>query len=453
MSAPPAAAAQQPAAGIVSAAAPRRRRPRNIIAAAKKGDVKTLKELIAEGMDVDKRGMWESTPLICACQYGREEAALALMELGANVAAVNEKGVNPLLLASLEGLPGVVDAILAKVPSAVQTPASVYNAVNDKTMSFTPLLAASITGRLEIVKKLLLAGADANELISTATASNDTKAAAASKDDNTTNSFVMSSLLGACFNGHSEVAALLLDKDASIDVLGTIPTCDDCTPLILACKRDGAQINKDGDPNDQVKVSCTAVATVLLSRGASPNIVAKNGKTALHYAAECGNDELVKVLLAAGALPDTQDAKGASALWCACKGSASEAVVSALIGAGSNPNLKDKSGLSAIAVAKAKRRGAVLAIMEQSDNGEPSCADSKDGGSDHADEVCNHAGGGANDELKSCIIDAGAVDVRSPAPTEPPAVRSPAVAPAIAMVRSPAPVLPPLQGGARLPAL
>jgi ankyrin repeat protein len=61
---------------------------------------------------VDYRGMWDNTPLMSACQYRHEACAIALIQAGANVNAVNERGNTALLHASLEGLSKVVPALL-----------------------------------------------------------------------------------------------------------------------------------------------------------------------------------------------------------------------------------------------------------------------------------------------------------------------------------------------------
>ncbi len=76
---------------------------------------------------INYRGMWDNTPLMSACQYKHEACALALVAVGADVNALNERGNTALLHAALEGLPAVVAALLAAgtfslLPTAYQYP-------------------------------------------------------------------------------------------------------------------------------------------------------------------------------------------------------------------------------------------------------------------------------------------------------------------------------------------
>lgn len=110
-------------------------------------------------MDVNSRGMWDNTPLICACQYRHAAVALALCEAGADVTVVNEKGNTALLHAALEGLEDVVQALLAR-GAPVHVPASViYNSESDSNQVLTPLVAAVVNNRAGCVRALVAAGA------------------------------------------------------------------------------------------------------------------------------------------------------------------------------------------------------------------------------------------------------------------------------------------------------
>ena len=107
--------------------------------------MKSLRERLAEeGCDVNKRGMWESTPLIVACQYRHSDVALALCDTpGVDIAAVNEKGATALLYAAMEGLQDVVERLLAMGLDtdtfvANASPAVVYNSSTDCNLPLTP---------------------------------------------------------------------------------------------------------------------------------------------------------------------------------------------------------------------------------------------------------------------------------------------------------------------------
>jgi uncharacterized protein len=56
-----------------------------------------------------------------------------------------------------------------------------------------------------------------------------------------------------------------------------------------------------------------AIVSALLAHGVDANAVYANRLTALMWAAGYGRDEVVKVLLAAGARPDERDDRGKSA--------------------------------------------------------------------------------------------------------------------------------------------
>src|SRR6185503_6719890 len=72
--------------------------------AAMAGDVAAIKRLIARKADVNGRvksnefysSEWGNTPLMLAVRDGRDEAVAALLEAGADVNAVNDRGVSVL---------------------------------------------------------------------------------------------------------------------------------------------------------------------------------------------------------------------------------------------------------------------------------------------------------------------------------------------------------------------
>ena len=74
---------------------------RAFVRALKCGDLGQLIFCLDNGVDMERRGMWENTPLLLACHYGHAAIALELLRRGASAAAVNEKGCTPLLYLSL----------------------------------------------------------------------------------------------------------------------------------------------------------------------------------------------------------------------------------------------------------------------------------------------------------------------------------------------------------------
>nr|CCA26816.1 hypothetical protein PITG_01794 [Albugo laibachii Nc14] len=114
------------------------------------------------------RGMWGCTPLLSACLFGQTDVAIWLLDHDVDKDLCNERGVTPLLLASLEGLTPVVRKIIDKgdKPRALGMDNSigiVYNASADRNMRLNPLLAASVNGHADIVELLLSNGAESNQ--------------------------------------------------------------------------------------------------------------------------------------------------------------------------------------------------------------------------------------------------------------------------------------------------
>ncbi|GLE09703.1 hypothetical protein PINS_up021518 [Pythium insidiosum] len=108
----------------------------SLLKAVKAGDLALVQRLVTVASArappvalLDIRGMWESTPLIYACQYCHEPIALWLLDAGANAALVNEKGVSALLFACLEGMTPVVARVLQPLPHDSSSTAALGPAV------------------------------------------------------------------------------------------------------------------------------------------------------------------------------------------------------------------------------------------------------------------------------------------------------------------------------------
>lgn len=99
----------------------------------------------------------------------------------------------------------------------------------------------------------------------------------------------------ACFFGHEEVVAFLLERGAAVDSPSHNPM--KVMPLHSAVAARSLEITR-----------------MLLERGAPVNAVQADNFTPLHAAAQNGDVEIVRLLLAAGADPDLCDAEGNTAL-------------------------------------------------------------------------------------------------------------------------------------------
>ena len=122
----------------------------------KTGNVANVEACLHAGKDVNQVGMWGNTPLICACQYGKERIALLLLDNGACVHSVNHKGANALLYACLEGLNTVVKRLVLSGNVSIETAhATIFNFTNDSYVEHSPLSAAAVNGHSQILSLLL----------------------------------------------------------------------------------------------------------------------------------------------------------------------------------------------------------------------------------------------------------------------------------------------------------
>ncbi|KAJ0394200.1 hypothetical protein P43SY_007834 [Pythium insidiosum] len=313
---------------------------------------------------LDIRGMWESTPLIYACQYCHELIALWLLDAGADVALVNEKGVSALLFACLEGMTPVVARILQQLPRDEHTRAAtldqqcgvVYNSAVDVNVRVTPLLAASMNGHLEIVRLLLAEGASVNVGVLPLGAS-----ATGDGDGRKTTGSLQLPLLIAAKHGHADVVRELLARDAD----PTATDANDNHALLLACeanKEDCAlallqwfQLHRVQDER----------ATRVWKRA---NFY---GFTALHHAAIHGLKTAAETMLETLGWQDDRafvDATSAtrreSALLMACR-KRQYGVCRLLMLSGANAELADRGGTSALDVLRREKRDELLELWSE----------------------------------------------------------------------------------------
>ena len=127
----------------------------NIHEAAKSGDLDAVKEAIKNGSNVNKRGEFQKTPLMIACENGHLEIVKFLIQQGADVNIKNDSGSTALFYA-----------------------------------------AEASKNNMEIVKLLLQKNVDVNARDSSGS----------------------TALMFFCFNGHTESVKLLLQKNANVNV-------------------------------------------------------------------------------------------------------------------------------------------------------------------------------------------------------------------------------------------
>lgn len=149
-----------------------------------------------------------------------------------------------------------------------------YRAASDPALHrVTPLWAAAVAGRMDVLVALADAGADVN----------------AGSDSGST------PLRSACFMSHVEVARFLLARGADV-----------------------RRANHNGGSCLVNAVQCAPLCRLLLRAGADIDAQDSQLKTALHYAIQEHREDTTRLLLAAGADPSLKTREGDDALQIAC---------------------------------------------------------------------------------------------------------------------------------------
>jgi len=105
------------------------------------------------------------------------------------------------------------------------------------------------------------------------------------------------------------------------------------------------------------------VVTWLLARGADPNGI-KSGGFPLHESAQLGNTEMCRILLTAGANPDTPDSLGETALHKASSHAYLE-IIELLLGSGADPAIPEMCGELPIDQSPPRKRAKVQAVFDR----------------------------------------------------------------------------------------
>ena len=164
-----------------------------LVEAAKKGDVASVRALIAKRVDVNEPGRDGSTALLWAAYQGDLAMAQVLIAAGARPNTPNKYGVTPLLQASRTGSAPIIQALLRAGADLTVT----------QTEGETPLMAASFSGNVDAVRLLLESGADVN---ATDTYQQQT------------------ALMWAATEGHTDVVKALLDAKADPNIKAHVTT-------------------------------------------------------------------------------------------------------------------------------------------------------------------------------------------------------------------------------------
>jgi ankyrin repeat protein len=252
-------------AALVSATAFAAAADLRLVAAAKNRDVRTVRTLIEQRVDVNTPQPDGATALHWAAQWDDLDMADLLLRSGAMADKADDYGATPLSLACINGSAAMTEKLLA----AGANPNAPL-----PTTGETPLMRAARAGKADAVKALLARGAsvDAGEPNQRQTA-----------------------LMWAAAEGHLQVVQTLIQAGADV----SRQTKTGTTPLLFAAREGdlettkallaaGANINQASSDGTTPLVVATirghlSYATFLLDHGANPNI--GPGFTPLHWAA------------------------------------------------------------------------------------------------------------------------------------------------------------------------
>ena len=252
------------------------------------GHAEVVRVLAEAGASVNKATEDDGTPpLWAACQGGYDAVVAVLLAHGAdpNRCPEDDERVSPLWKAVQKGHAGCV-ALLLRDATGVEVNAT--RAADGSTSLYT----ASQDGRADLVAALLAAGADPN---------------LARTDFGTT------PLLVACERGHEACAVLLISAGANVakgraDVPGI-------TPLALACRAGLADLvslllDSGARPNPELTAAAPgapSTADAECNGGASASSILPSAASPMKLALLHGNHDVVRLLLAHGAVEETLD--------------------------------------------------------------------------------------------------------------------------------------------------
>lgn len=226
-------------------------------------DSDTVRALIAQGVDPNTRGAYETPALHWLVRVDDVETARLLIEAGADVNGLTGLGVSPISLAVEEGSPAMTRMLLEQGADA--------NGILGSGESL--LMSAAGVGEKDVVAALLEHGATV---------------------DFRDAEFAQSALMIAAREGHADIVELLLEHGAAVNVATKVgPAPGFIAPNSVRGFGFGVGIIRGGVPKDRGR------------REPQPG-----GMTPLLYAARQNHIDVAKLLLAAGADLNAKEANG-----------------------------------------------------------------------------------------------------------------------------------------------
>jgi len=315
-----------------------------------------MSSLLDQGMEVNSRDPKNAlTALMYACRRGKTRVVTVLLERGARINSMSNRGSTALFEAVLAGHSEVVRILLA-------TPNIDVNAQHSKNSNQTALMIAAQQGKIEIVGALLAHDGlkvnqkDANdktalshaiEFRQTATAKYILDHSVEPLDLDSTNWKGSSALLLAASGGQDDIVEELLSKGADSSIKDRQGGGNALLRAIDGGHLETVQIILN---HDRVNVHC----------------LDDEGRGLLHGAAVGGQFEILCLLLKQGLDANAADKKGRTPLHDACRQGSFE-IAKALLDAGADLTLKDKAGRDPWTVAWQNGQTTVMEVFENHD--------------------------------------------------------------------------------------
>jgi ankyrin repeat protein len=289
------------------------------------------RELIARGADVNARSTtnrWERqnsaeprekwlplgglNVLEFAARQGCVDCIPVLLQAGADINAVDQDGITPLLSAMINGHYDVANVLIEKGanPNIADRTGrtALYSAVDDHTMPASnrpsPKEIDNEVSSLDVVEALVAKGANINAQLK----QQQPYRTKLDRGDDTMLTTGTTPLLRAAKAGDIEVMKFLLAKGAD----AKLTTRNGINPLMAAAGLG----TKEEDTTGRRKTQAAAIEAIklCLDAGVDVNAVDSRGQTALHGAAFQGFDDVVQFLAKHGAKLDVKDKQGKTPL-------------------------------------------------------------------------------------------------------------------------------------------
>lgn len=311
-----------------------------LFTAVQEGNFKEVKNLIAQGADVNAKDINEKTPLHFAAQSGNIKMAKFLLKNGVELEAKDDGNSTPLYYAAATGKDKMVKYLLSKGanPNAVQN-------------NWTALLFACWQGNKKMVKTLLAGGADVNYETNFASGPVDvvvrmcTDCSLQDKED------ILKTLIKYGADINAPISHSMWNVLDNVIVLN--PNIETAQWLIKM----GADVNK-GKLKDYYMIAAAGennkeMAELLIANGLDIDTANPDAETALDRAVIDNNTEAVKWLFELGAKME----KGKHSKWyplIAVRDYNNKEMLEILIANGADLNVKNDQGKTPLDYAKSK---------------------------------------------------------------------------------------------------